>query len=327
MRRTIIGLAAGLVLPINTAVATTLEAVRYDAVRGVGVQLEEGAPSLGASKGSTQLTGADTGSRIGANEVSTPHQSVQSVLMDALKNKVSIETAMRRVIETSPDQAYATTTAAIQLSPDQAANIVSVSLARQYNLNPPQVVGAALQGAPEKAGIIVPTAIVKSPSYYTVPIIQRALAEGVDGSKFLPQAIRTAPRQADSILTQALRSAPQQTEANMRAVIADQPDRATHYVRVALDAKAPAASVLTGAFKAAPRQADAIAAVATEKSVPTPVIAGAASSAGVEIAGLKADQPYMTSMARPSNITISPFATPSAGGGGGGGSSAPASPN
>lgn len=284
MRRTLVGLAVSLVLPLSVAHAD------------VAGDIKAGQP-------------------------------LQTVMVNALKDKASIETALRQVIEASPDQSYPAITASMQLSADQAANIVSVALARQYNLNPPQVVASALQGAPEKAGIIVPTAIVKSPSYYTVPIIQRALAEGVDGSKFLPQAIRTAPRQADSILTQALRSAPQQTEANMRAVIADQPDRATHYVRVALDAKAPPASVLAGAFKAAPRQADAIAAVATEKNVPTPVIAGAASSAGVEIAGLKADQPYMTSLARPSSITVSPFTTPNAGGGGGGGSSAPASPN
>lgn len=280
MRRTFVGLAAGLVLPLSIA-------------------------------------HADVASDIKAG------QPLQTVLVNALKDKVSIETALRQVIEASPDQAYAAITAALQLSPDQAANIVSVALARQYNLNPPQVVAAALQGAPEKAAVIVPTAIVKSPSYYTVPIVQRALSEGVDGSKFLPQAIRTAPRQADSILTQALRSAPQQTEAIMRAVIADQPDKATHYVRVALDAKAPAADVLTGAFKAAPRQADAIAAIASEKNVPSTVIAGAASSAGVEVAGLKADQPYMTSLARPSNITVSPFSTPNAGGGGGGGSASP----
>ncbi|MFP5430633.1 MAG: hypothetical protein ACLGHE_06580 [Gammaproteobacteria bacterium] len=284
MRHTLIGLAAGLLLPLGIAHAD------------VASDLKAGQP-------------------------------LQTVLMNALKDKASIETALRQVIEASPDQALAAITAAMQLSPDQAANIVSIALARQYNLNPPQVVAAALQGAPEKAGIIVPTAIVKSPSYFTVPIVQRALAEGVDGSKFLPQAIRTAPRQADSILTQALRSAPQQTESIMRAVIADQPDKATHYVRVALEAKAPPAAVLAGALKAAPRQADAIAAVAGEKGVPSPVIAGAASSAGVEVAGLKADQPYMTTLARPSNISVSPFSTPSAGGGGGGGSGGSASPN
>lgn len=284
MRHTLIGLAAGLLLPLGIAHAD------------VASDLKAGQP-------------------------------LQTVLMNALKDKASIETALRQVIEASPDQALAAITAAMQLSPDQAANIVSIALARQYNLNPPQVVAAALQGAPEKAGIIVPTAIVKSPNYFTVPIVQRALAEGVDGSKFLPQAIRTAPRQADSILTQALLSAPQQTESIMRAVIADQPDKATHYVRVALEAKAPPAAVLTGALKAAPRQADAIAAVASEKGVPSPVIAGAASSAGVEVAGLKADQPYMTTLARPSNISVSPFSTPSAGGGGGGGSGGSASPN
>ncbi|MBP7178250.1 MAG: hypothetical protein KBD35_01605 [Moraxellaceae bacterium] len=247
---------------------------------------------------------------------------LQTVLMNALKEKSSIESALREVIAASPEQAYAAITAALQLSPDQAATIVSIALAREYNLNPPQVVAAALQGAPEKAGIIVPTAIVKSPSYYTVPIVQRALADGVDGSKFLPQAIRTAPRQGDSILAQALRSAPQQTEAIMKSVIADQPDKATQYVRVALDAKAPAADVLAGAFKGAPRQADQIAAIAKEKGVPTPVIAGAASSAKVEVAGLQqGDSPYMNSQARQSNVTVSPFAPPSAGGGGGGSAS------
>ena len=278
MRRTIISLAVGLLLPISVAHAD------------VAGDLKAGLP-------------------------------LQTVLMNALKEKSSIETALREVIAASPDQAYAAITAALQLSPDQAATIVSIALAREYNLNPPQVVAAALQGAPEKAGIIVPTAIVKSPSYYTVPIVQRALAEGVDGSKFLPQAIRTAPRQGDSILAQALRSAPQQTEAIMKSVIADQPDKATQYVRVALDAKAPAADVLAGAFKAAPRQADQIAAIAKEKGVPIQVIAGAASSAKVEVAGLQGDSTYMNSQARQSNITVSPFATPNAGGGGGGSAS------
>lgn len=182
MRRIIIGLAAGLVLPLSIAHAD------------VPGDLKAGLP-------------------------------LQTVLTNALKEKASIETALRQIIEAAPEQAYAAITAALQLSPDQAANIVSVALARQYNLNPPQVVAAALQGAPEKAGIIVPTAIVRSPSYYTVPIVQRALADGVDGSRFIPPAIRTAPRQADSILAQALRSAPQQTAAIMRAVIADQPGR------------------------------------------------------------------------------------------------------
>lgn len=280
MRRTLIGLAAGLVLPLGIAHAD------------VAGDLKAGQP-------------------------------LQTVLMNALKDKASIETALRQVIEASPEQALAATTAAMQLSPDQAANIISIALSRQYNLNPPQVVAAALQGAPDKAGVIVPTAIVKSPSYFTVAIVQRALSEGVDGAKFLPQAIRTAPRQADSILTQGLRSAPQQTESIMRAVCADQPDRTTHYVRVALDAKAPPSAVLAGAFKAVPRQAEAIAAVAAEKGVPSQVVAGAASTAGVEVPGLKAEQPYMPTTARNSNVSVSPFSTPSAGGGGGGGSASP----
>lgn len=278
MRRTIIGLAATLVLPLSMAHAD------------VSGDIKAGLP-------------------------------LQTVLTNALKEKTSIERALSDVIDASPEQAYAAITAALQLSPDQAANIVSIALSRDYNLNPAQVVAAALQGAPEKAAIIVPTAIVKSPSYYTVPIVQRALTEGVDGSKFVPPAIRTAPRQADSILAQALRSAPQQTEAIMRAVIADQPDKALQYVRVALDAKAPAADVLAGAFKAAPRQADAIDSIAREKGVPAAVIAGAASSAKVELASLKGDNTYMNSLARPSNITVTPFNTQNAGGGGGGSAS------
>jgi hypothetical protein len=277
MRRIIIGLAAGLVLPLSIAHAD------------VPGDLKAGLP-------------------------------LQTVLTNALKEKASIETALRQIIEAAPEQAYAAITAALQLSPDQAANIVSVALARQYNLNPPQVVAAALQGAPEKAGIIVPTAIVRSPSYYTVPIVQRALADGVDGSRFIPPAIRTAPRQADSILAQALRSAPQQTAAIMRAVIADQPDKASQYVRVALDANAPAADVLSGAFAAAPRQADVIDSIAREKGIPPQVIAGAASTAQVQLASLR-DSTYVNSTARQSNITVSPFSTPSAGGGGGGSAS------
>jgi hypothetical protein len=276
MRRIIIGLAAGLVLPLSIAHAD------------VPGDLKAGLP-------------------------------LQTVLTNALKEKASIETALRQIIEAAPEQAYAAITAALQLSPDQAANIVSVALARQYNLNPPQVVAAALQGAPEKAGIIVPTAIVRSPSYYTVPIVQNALKQGVDGSKFIPQAITTAPRQADSILAQALASAPQQTEAIMRAVIADQPDKALDYVRIALDAKAPAADVLTGALKAAPRQADAIDSVAREKGVPLQVIAGAASNAQVALASMQGT--YVNSGARDGNINVTPFATPNAGGGGGGSAS------
>ena len=170
MRRTLIGMALGLVLPLGLAHAS------------IESDLKANVP-------------------------------MQQVFTNALASNISVEAALKQVIEASPEQAYAAITAAIQLNPDQAANIVSAALSRQYNLNPAQVVAAALQGAPEKAGIIVPTAIVKSPSYYTVPIVQRALAEGVDGSKFVPQAMRTSPRQADTILTQALRSAPQQTKS------------------------------------------------------------------------------------------------------------------
>ncbi|HEX6592483.1 MAG TPA: hypothetical protein VF050_10830, partial [Moraxellaceae bacterium] len=242
MRRTLIGMALGLVLPLGLAHAS------------IESDLKANLP-------------------------------MQQVFTNALASNISVDAALKQVIEASPEQAYAAITAAIQLNPDQAANIVSASLGRQYNLNPAQVVAAALQGAPEKAGVIVPTAIVKSPSYYTVPIVQRALAEGVDGSKFVPQAMRTSPNQADTILTQALRSAPQQTKSIMEAVISDQPDKTTQYVKTALDAKASPSDVLTAAFKVAPRQAESIAAVAAEKGVPSATIAAASSAAGVEVAG------------------------------------------
>lgn len=274
MRRTLIGMALGLVLPLGLAHAS------------IESDLKSNVP-------------------------------MQQVFTNALASNISAEAALKQVIEASPDQAYAAITAAIQLNPDQAANIVSASLGRQYNLNPAQAVAAALQGAPEKAGVIVPTAIVKSPSYYTVPIVQRALAEGVDGSKFIPQAMRTSPRQADTILTQALRSAPQQTKSIMEAVIADQPDKATEYVKLALAAKASPSDVLTAAFKVAPRQAEAIAAVAAEAGVPAQTIAAASAAAGVEVAGMGNN--YSNSNARQSNVSLPPLGAPSAGGGGGGG--------
>lgn len=282
MRRTLIGMAVGLVLPLGLAHAS------------VESDLKAGLP-------------------------------MQTVFTNALASNVSVEAALKQAIEASPEQAYAAITAAIQLNPDQAANIVSAALNRQYNLNPANVVAAALQGAPEKAGIIVPTAIVKSPSYYTVPIVQRALAEGVDGSKFVPQAMRTSPRQADSILTQALRSAPQQTKSIMEAVISDQPDQATHYVQVALTAKASPSDVLTAAFKVAPRQADAIAATASEAGVPSPLIVASAAAANVNVAGSGA--PAGGSTARQSNFAISNNGVPSAGGGGGGGGTPPSNNN
>lgn len=274
MRRTLIGMAIGLVLPLGLAHAS------------VESDLKAGVP-------------------------------MQTVFTNALASNISAEAALALAIQASPEQAYAAITAAIQLSPDQAANIVSAALNRQYNLNPANVVAAALQGAPEKAGIIVPTAIVKSPSYYTVPIVQRALAEGVDGSKFVPQAMRTSPRQADTILTQSLRSAPQQTKSIMEAVISDQPDKATEYVGIALNAKASPSDVLTAAFKVAPRQAESIAAVAAEKGVDQRIIAAASNAAGVEVAGMNNN--YTGSKARPANISLAPPGPPGTGSGGGGG--------
>jgi len=284
MRRTLIGLAIGLVLPLSMAHAD------------VAADIKAGLP-------------------------------MQTVFTNALAANVSVDEALKQAIAASPEQAYAAITAAIQLNPDQAANIVSSALNRQYNLNPANVVAAALQGAPEKAGIIVPTAIVKSPSYYTVPIVQRALAEGVDGSKFVPQAMRTSPRQADTILTQALRSAPTQTRSIMESVIADQPDKATDYVKTALDAKASPSDVLTAAFKVAPRQADAIAAVAAEKGVPSQTIASASTAAGVQVAGMSGNGNYSNSNARQANISLAPASSPASGGGGGGGSAKPVSPH
>ncbi len=274
MRRTVLGLALGLMLPIGIAHAD------------IAGDLNSGLP-------------------------------MQTVFTNALKSNMSIDAALKQVLDTKPELAYAAITAAVQLSPDQGANILSAALNRQYNLNPPQVVAAALQGAPEKAGVIVPTGIVKSASYYTVPIVQRALAEGVDGSKFIAQAMRTSPRQADTILSQALRSAPQQTRAIMEAAIADQPDKAVEYVKLALDAKAPSADVLAAAFKVAPRQAEAIAAAAREKGVSDDVILAAAKTAGTAIAGSSAPD---SRAARKANVMIqavNSFLGGSSGGGGG----------
>lgn len=284
MRRTLIGMAMGLVLPLGLAHAS------------VESDLKAGVP-------------------------------MQTVFTNALASNVSIEAALAQAIKYSPDQAYAAITAAIQLSPDQAANIVSAALNREYNLSPANVVGAALQGAPDKAGIIVPTAIVRSPSYYTVPIVQRALAEGVDGSKFVPQAMRIAPRQADTILTQALRSAPQQTKSIMEAAISDQPDKTTDYVRTALAAKAPPGDVLVAAFKVSPRQAESIEAVAREAGVAPQTIAAAAQAAGATLAG--GGGSYTGSNARQANITLPGWSFGGNNGGGGGGGSAgnPASPH
>lgn len=280
MRRTLIGMALGLVLPLGVAHAD------------IASDLKAGLP-------------------------------MQQIFTNAQASNISVEAALKQVIDAAPDQAYAAITAAIQLNPDQAANIVSAALNRANNLNPPQVVAAALQGAPEKAGVIVPTAIVKSPSYYTVPIVQRALAEGVDGSKFVPQAMRTSPRQADTILTQALKSAPQQTRAIMESVIVDQPDKATHYVGVALDAKAPASDVLAAAFKTAPAQADAIAGVAANKGVPNTTISAAATTANIQVAGMNSGNNNGNNSATQGNYSMPPSGAPSSGGGGGG---APASP-
>ena len=246
-------------------------------------------------------------------------QPMQTVFTNALASNVSADAALKQIMELAPEQAYTAITAAILLSPDQAAIIVSAALDRRYNLNPAQVVAAAVQGAPDKAAIIVPTAIVKSPSYYTVPIVQRALAEGVDGAKFVPQAMRTSPRQAPSILTQALRAAPQQTKSIMEAVISDQPDKAVDYVRIALDAKAPPLDVLTAAFKVAPRQAESIAAVAAEKGISSQLIAAASAAAGVEVAGMSNVPKGFT--ARQGPFILLPLTPPSAGGIGGGGCS------
>lgn len=280
MRRSLIALAVGLILPLGMAHAA----------------------------GSGTMT------------TSAPATSpIQTQLMDAMAKGQSIDAALGAIIQANPDQAYTAITAAMQLAPDQAGNIVSAALGRQYNLNPAQVVAASLQGAPEKAGVIVPTAIVKSPSYYTVPIVQRALAEGVDGAKFVSQAMRTSPRQADTILTQALRSAPQQTKSIMESVIADQPDKTLDYVKIALDAHASPSDVLTAAFKVAPRQADAIAATAREKGISDQEIASASAAAGVEIAGLGGGGSFGQTCVRAGTIILHPITAPNAGGTGGGG--------
>lgn len=281
MRRTLIGMAIGLVLPLGLAHAS------------VESDLKAGVP-------------------------------MQTVFTNALASNISIEAALTKAILASPDQAYAAITAAIQLSPDQAANIVSAALNRQYNLNPANVVGAALQGAPDKAGIIVPTAIVRSPSYFTVPIVQRALAEGVDGSKFVPQAMRISPRQADTILTQALRSAPQQTKSIMEAVISDQSDKTTDYVRTALAAKAPPGDVLVAAFKVSPRQSESIEAIAIESGVDPRIIASAAQTAGASLAGDRyREDGYRM---RQANVEMQQASFGMTSGGGGGGFANPGNP-
>lgn len=284
MRRTLIGLTAGLVLPLSIAHAD------------IAGDLKTGLP-------------------------------LQTVLLNAVKAKQPIDMALRQVLDAQPEQSSAAITAALQLNPDQAASIVAAALDKHFNLNPSQVVGAALQGAPDKAGIIVSTAIVKSPSYYTVPIVQRALSDGVAGASFLPPAMRTAPRQSDTILTQALISAPEQTQSIMRAVIAAQPDKALEYVRVALDAKAPAKEVLIAAFAVASRQAEAIADLAKEKKVPVPTIVAASKSAGVTVASLStsgdASSTNNTSLVGgTTNSSIKLISAPNLNGGGGG-----ASPN
>jgi hypothetical protein len=279
MRRTLIGMALGLLLPLGVAHADV-----------IADSLKAGLP-------------------------------MQEVFEKGLADGMSEEQALRRVFELAPDQAYAAITAETSLSPDQAATIVSIALGRQYNLNPPQVTAAALQGAPQKASVIVPTAIVKSPSYYTVAIVQRALGEGVDGSKFIPQAMRTSPRQADNILTQALKTAPQQTSSIMAAVVADQPDKATHFVGVALDAKAPSGDVLAGAFKGAPTQAEGIAGVARDKGVDNKVIALAANTANIKVAGMN-NNGGNTGGPVQAGVSVPPSGQPGSGGGGGGGSSA-----
>lgn len=284
MRRTLIGLAVGLVLPLSVAHAD------------VTSDLKAGLP-------------------------------LQTVLLNAVKAKQPIDMALRQVLDAEPEQSSSAIAAALQLNPDQAASIVAAALDKHFNLNPSQVVGAALQGAPDKAGIIISTAIVKSPSYYTVPIVQRALNDGVEGAKFLPPAMRTAPRQSDSILTQALISAPEQTEAIMRAVIAAQPDKTLEYVRVALDAKAPAKEVLTAAFAVSSRQAEDITSLAKQKSVPLPTIVAASKSAGVTVASLSTSDksgPGNSSslVGGTTNTYIAPINAPNLNGGGGG-----ASPN
>jgi len=275
MRRTVLGLALGLMLPVSIAHAD------------IAGDLNAGLP-------------------------------MQTVFTNAMANNMSAEAALKQVLDTKPELAYAAITAAVQLSPDQGPSILSAALSRQYNLNPPQVVAAALQGAPQKSGTIVPTGIVKSPSYYTVPIVQKALAEGVDGAKFVPQAMRTSPRQADTILSQALRSAPQQTRSIMEAVIADQPDKAVDYVKLALDVSSAEsdAEVLAAAFKVAPRQAETIAAAAREKGVPDSVILAAAKTAGTAIAG--SDAPGSRA-ARQANFMINSVSSFLGGTGSGGG--------
>lgn len=191
--------------------------------------------------------------------------------------------ALQQALEATPEEAYVAITTAVQRRPGQAASLVSRALDLRYDLNPEQVVAAALQGAPERAGVIVPTAIVRAPGYHTIPIVQRALAEGVDGALFLPQAMRASPRQAETLLTQALQLFPLQTRSVMEAVIADQPDMAIAHVRLALEAKAPASDVLTAAFKTVPRQAEAIAAAAVEAGIASTTVSAAGMATGVEV--------------------------------------------
>lgn len=244
--------------------------------------------------------------------------AMETVITNALKSNLSLDAALQQIFASDPTQAYAAITAATKINADQAANIVSTSLSRQYNLNPRKVVSAALQGAPERAATIVSTAIVKSPSFHTTGIVDEALDQNVEGKKFVPPAMRISPRQADSILRQALRKAPSQAGAILEAAIADQPDKALDYTKLALDAGVKPEVALSAAFKAAPKKADQLAAMAEERGIPTSVIAAAAASAGVKLAGYDGKTGGSDTTAKQSGLSLS-FGTGTGSGGSGGG--------
>lgn len=137
------------------------------------------------------------------------------------------------------NQPYEALAAAIRAEPDRLVPLLEAAL-DSGGLNPPHVVDSALEAQPAAADIIVSTALRKSPPHYTAAIIQRAIQEGVEVSRFLLPAVTAAPARAEVILLQALRSAPQQKEAIIGS-LATQPELATLGQQLARNLREPAA--------------------------------------------------------------------------------------
>lgn len=210
-------------------------------------------------------------------------------MLKAMRAGEPADAVLRQVISRDATLALPAITSAVTLNPDQAATIVSTGLDRRFNLAPLQVLGAALEAAPDRSAAIVSTAIVRSPSYYATPIVLRAVTANINGSDFMPQALRAAPQQADAMLTQVLRAAPYQRGTIMKAVIADQPQSALRYVSVGLGAtrNASADSMLQSAFEVVPRQAKDVVTIARSAGVSDLEISSACQRAGlgVEVCG------------------------------------------